>query len=443
MLIRLVFVVAETFGTWRSARDWAGYAAQVALTSFVVSVMCGLVETASGLGGDVGASLRSFTTPGVLAAAVCAAVVTGSSARSAHAALRDGRTVWAASGVGRPLARVVVLAQTITVSSVSTVLGLAGAHAAITGVGTLVLGTTEIPLRFGAPTWVAASVIVGATLVPSAVDAIRRPVEAGPSSGRPSRTVALSVAAMTWTGTAAWLALVPVSSVRALEQRIALSIVSLALAVIVTSTVVNTLRSRIASALSRPDTVGTGLVWVLGLGSAAGALRASTAALGPILASVSLTGGAVAVFTLGDIASARLTGAGETSTVNVDSILLTLTPVLLLAVGASIIASATGDPRRRTATRVLLAARVPLRTLVAAAALGAATSAVLAASLSLAVVLAACTPIVIAAGLDVRALVSAVCNPVEAGLLLLMGALLVIAAAVRTAAAGVHVPARG
>ncbi len=199
MLIRLVFVVAETFGTWRSARDWAGYAAQVALTSFVVSVMCGLVETASGLGGDVGASLRSFTTR--------AYSLRRSARRSSRGARPDQRTQPCAM-VGR-CGRHPVWAGPWRASSSwrrpspSAVSRPSSAWLALTlrsrASGPSYWAPPRSPCGFGAPTWVAASVIVGATLVPSAVDAIRRPVEAGPSRGHPSRTVALSVAAMTWT----------------------------------------------------------------------------------------------------------------------------------------------------------------------------------------------------------------------------------------------------
>jgi len=410
VLIRLLFVAAETVGTVRSLRCWAGYAAQVTLTAAVIAAMCSLVETASSLGGEAGGALRSFTTPGIVASAACAMIVTGSSARATQASLRALRSPWAAAGVTQHLARWAVAAQTICISAIAMSFGLLVARVAIATIASLEVGDHRIDLRFGGPTTIASMSIVALTVLPSTIAALRWPYRTLRKRTPLWQVIAFGAGAVLWAGTATWLVRSSVRSDSDVERDVGFSLLLLITLVVLVAVALTGCRTKLASLIRRIDAAPVHVV--LGAGSGAAALSRSLSSVAPILVSVALTGGMVAVFMIGDAASAEHHGSAELSTVNVGSILLTLSPVLLLAVGSSIIAHLTAHPSRAIDVRAMRAVGLRIRSVVSAGLFEAALTAAIAALITVGVVATACVPFALAAGLDLPDLVRAALNPV-------------------------------
>ena len=150
MLIRLLFVVAEVCRSPRTLLLLGAHACQVVVTSTVIAVMCSLVETASRLGGEHAAVLRSFSTPGSVAAALCAMIVTGSASSAVHDALRSVRTPWRAAGVSPVLASVAIAAQVTVVNAASILTGLLLARAAVAATTNVSIVDAATSLRLGA-----------------------------------------------------------------------------------------------------------------------------------------------------------------------------------------------------------------------------------------------------------------------------------------------------
>ncbi|ROS77444.1 hypothetical protein EDF24_0200 [Curtobacterium sp. PhB130] len=430
MLIRLRFVLAEAFGSPTSLRIWGAHAAQVVVTGAVIAVMCSLVETASRLGGQTGGALRSFTTPGTVAAAICAMIVTGSASRATHDALRSLRTPWAASGVAPSLATGAIAAQVAVVNAVSMLAGLLIARAAVATASNTPIPDAEVPLRFGSATVVGALVIVGAALAPSTVNAVRTPYRARTPERGTTSAVLLAIGGALWTGLATWVAILPVMTTADVERGAGLSLLTLVGAIVLASATLTRTRRSVATAVVRfvPDRAPTWLL--LGTRSAADTLRRSTAPVAPVLVSVSLAGGTVAVFAVGDAASDHVTGAALGSTVNIAAIMLTLAPVLVISTAASVIAFVSTRPSRASDGRLLRAVGTPLATIIGAAVAEATITVVVAASTSAVVVSAACIPLTMAADVSAGELLDAVANPVQVLVLGGVAALLVTSSVV-------------
>lgn len=430
MLIRLRFVLAEAFGSPTSLRIWGAHAAQVVVTGAVITVMCSLVETASHLGGQAGGALRSFTTPGTAAAAVCAMIVTGSASRATHDALRSLRTPWVASGVSPSLATGAIAAQVTVVNAVSMLAGLLVARAAVATASSTAIPGAEVPLRFGSATVVGALVIVAAALAPSTVDAVRRPYRARTPSRGTTSAVILAIGGTLWTGLAIWVAILPVTTTADVERGAGLSLLALVGAIVLASATLTRTRRSVATAVVRfvPDRTPTWLL--LGTRAAADMLRRSAAPVAPVLVSVSLAGGTVAVFTVGDAASGNVTGTALGSTVNIPAIILALAPVLVISAAASIIAFVSTRPSRASDGRLLRAVGTHLPTIIGSAVAEATITVLLAASTSVVVVSAACIPLTTAAEVSAGDLLRAVANPVQVVVLCGVAALLVTSSVV-------------
>ena len=432
MLIRLRFVAAEAVLSSRSVRVWSAHAAQVVVTSAVIAVMCSLVETASRLGGESGGALRSFTTPGTVAAAVCAMIVTGSASRATHDALRSLRAPWKAAGVTPVLARGAITAQVAIVNASSMLVGLLLARATVAAASTVSIANADVSLRFGPATVVGALVIVAAALAPSTVNAVRRPYGAQTPVRGTSAAVILAIGGALWVGGATWLAVSPVTTGPDVERDAGLSLLALVTAIALAAVTVHRARRCIARLITSSVPEASPAWLLLGTRAAAGTLRRSTAPVAPVLVSATLAGGTVAVFTVGDAASSQVAGAALGSTVNIAAIIMTLTPVLVISTSASVIAFITTHPSRASDGRLLRASDAGLATLVGAAVAEAMTAAVIAAVTSTALVTVAGAPLTIAAGVAVGDLVRAVANPVQVLVLSGVVALLVVSSTTTT-----------
>lgn len=434
MLIRLLFVVAEVCRSPRTLLLLGAHACQVVVTSTVIAVMCSLVETASRLGGEHAAVLRSFSTPGSVAAALCAMIVTGSASSAVHDALRSVRTPWRAAGVSPVLASVAIAAQVTVVNAASILTGLLLARAAVAATTNVSIVDAATSLRFGSPTVIGAVVLVGTALVPSAANAVRRPYAARFSDRRIFATVLLAIGGTLWIGFATWMAAVPAVTLVDVQRDVGFSLLALVTMITLVATTLARARRFVADVGARivPDTAPAWIV--LGTGATAHGLRRSVAQIAPVLVSVSLTGGTIAVFMVGDAASDRVARTEFGSTVNVSAIVLTLAPVLVICAAASLIAGITVHPSRPTDSRVLRTANAGLLTIVGSAVAEATTAVAVAAVASTALVAIVCLPMTVAAGVPLGALVLAVVNPVQVSVLCAVAMLLVTSSVMTTLA---------
>lgn len=340
------------------ARVWLGILAVAAAAGLVGGVAAGLIETGNAYGGRVQEGLSSASGAVIMFTVVTALIVLSSTANLTVALQRRGYALWLLVGIRPTLVALVVLTQLGVVGAVGALIGCAVAVPVFPVLFAWVFREWEtmqgLDVQLGAAGMCIVSGVIAATAILGGLRGARRAARTPPIEAlrdpEPPRL------AMGWFRVLVTIAVLGASAglVANLDSRQSVSTFA-GQATLVTPLIAATFAAAGPVLFPLVLRVWTALVparasasWFLARNSARYRLSHSTAAIGPLMVAVALTGGLYTLAATISAAQNARTGTSTGSDLAPEGVVLLLGgPLLLSAVAAAATVFMSGNARER------------------------------------------------------------------------------------------------